>query len=305
MADHPLNRYSVRLQSNLTWMAAAADEHRKFVSSNVSFVKSQCSSFMKSVHSIPLPNLQAPPPLDFISVERIQQIYHELPGLFAKDLMRRQSMSSSGAASSSASGLSNGHLKRERTEDAISETGSASKRRDTGGSKTSTPAPSTPLGNSSPIQPISATMTQPGTPTHPISAPNLAGPSNNSPSMPPPAVPAGMMSNANEAQVAAARERARQMQMRQAMQQQMMGDGGRQMSSGPSQQGGMPNMPGSSSLSQAQIAALSAQGPAAVQCYQILQNPQHPLVQYMIANVPGFQTFPLVQQIQQLQRVQV
>lgn len=180
----------------------------------------------------------------------------------------------------------------------------ANKRRDTGESKASTPAPSTPLGNSSPIQPISATMTQPGTPTHPIGAPNMTGPSSSSPSMPPPSVPPGMMPNANEAHILAAR---RQAQMRQALQQQAMGDAGRQMSSGPTQTGGMSmqSMASSSSLSHANMAALSAMGPAAVQCFQILQNPQHPLVQYMITNVPGFQSLPVHQQIQQMQKIQV
>lgn len=197
---------------------------------------------------------------------------------------------------------SNGHLKRDRPEDATGDVSSAHKRRDTGESKTSTPAPSTPLGNSSPIQPISASMAQPGTPTHPVSAPNMAGPSNSSPSMPPPSVPPGMMPPVNEAQ-AVARERVRQMQIRQAMQQ-GMGDGGRPMPSGPSQPGGMP-MPGSSSISSATLTALSAMGPTAVQCFQILQNPQHPLVQYMITHSSGFQTLTLQQQIQQMQKVQV
>ena len=197
------------------------------------------------------------------------------------------------------SALPNGHLKRDRPEDITGDSVSANKRRDTGESKTSTPAPSTPLGNSSPIQSISATMAQPGTPTHPISAPSMTGPSSSSPSMPPPSVPSGMMPPGNEAQLAVARERARQMQMRQAMQQGMT-DGGRQMPPGPSQQGGMP-IPGSSSIP----STLAAMGPAAMQCYQILQNPHHPLAQYMIANVPGFQLLPLPQQIQQTMIVQV
>lgn len=107
----------------------------------------------------------------------------------------------------------------------------------------------------------------------------------------------------NEAQIAAAR--ARQMQMRQAAMQQGLGDAGRQMSAGSQGGMGMPNMAGASSIPPQQLAALQQMGPGAVQCFQILQNPQHPLVQYMIQNVPGFQSAPPVQQIQQMQRVQV
>ncbi|KIP09807.1 hypothetical protein PHLGIDRAFT_125957 [Phlebiopsis gigantea 11061_1 CR5-6] len=277
--DPKAQHYSTRLQSNLTWMAAAVDQHRT-----------------SSVHSIPLPVLQPPPPLDFMSVDRIQQLYEELPKLFAKEIKRRRDMNGP-----SALGLapSNGHLKRDRPDDISADLVGANKRRDTGGSKTSTPTPSTPLGISSPIQPISATMTQPGTPTHRISTPNLMGPSGSSPSMPPPSIPPGMMAPGNEAQLAA--QRTRQMQLRQMQQQQAMTDGSRQMSSG---QVGM-SMPGSSSIPPGTLAALQAMGPTAVQCFQILQNPQHPLVQYMTANSPGFQTLPPQQQIQQMQRVQM
>ena len=240
--------------------------------------------------------LQAPPVLDFMSVDRIQQLYEELPKLFAKEIKRRRDMNGH-----SALGLppSNGHLKRERPDDISADAIGTNKRRDTGESKTSTPAPSTPLGTSSPVQPISASMTQPGTPTHRISTPNLMGPSGSSPSMPPPSVPPGMMPPSNDAQIAA--QRARQMQLRQMQQQQAMGDGSRQM---PSSQAGM-SMPGSSSIPPNTLAALQAMGPTAVQCFQILQNPQHPLVQYMNANFPSFPTLPPQQQIQQMQRVQV
>ena len=124
--------------------------------------------------------------------------------------------------------------------------------------------------------------------------------------MPPPAmIPPNMMPGGmSQEQLMAARQRQMQLRQAQVMAAQGMGDAGRQLSAGPSQ-GGMPGMPGGSSLPPNQMAALQAMGPGAVQCYQILQNPQHPLVQYMIANMPGFQSAPLQQQIQQMQRVQV
>ena len=259
---------------------------------------------MQSVASIPVPILQAPPPLEFISTERIQQLYTELPGIFARYTSRRQSVSTAGVPQVPGGSIANGQLKRERPDDAIGESPSAHKRRDTGESKGSTPAPSTPLGNSSPIQPISASMVQPGTPTHPIATPSLPGPSNNSPSMPPPAVPSMMSSAMSQDQVMATRQRQLQIRQAQVMAQQGMGEAGRQMSAGPSQ-GGMPGITGTPSLPPNQMAMLQALGPGAVQCFQILQNPQHPLVQYMIANVQGFQTAPLQQQIQQMQKVQV
>ncbi|GJE84801.1 hypothetical protein PsYK624_008770 [Phanerochaete sordida] len=288
LADLRAQQYASRLQSNLTWMAAAADEHRKF-----------------SVHSMPLPPLQAPQPLDFpsSSVERIQQIYAELPAMFSRDGMRRVSGTGSGIIQPP--GLSNGNLKRERSDDASAEHVGTHKRRDTGESKASTPVPVSQMGSaSSPLQ-LQSTGSpagQPGTPTHPMGAPGMMGSSSSSPSMPPPSVPPGVAPNMNEAQIAAAR--ARQMQMRQAAMQQGLGDAGRQMSAGSQGGMGMPNMAGASSIPPQQLAALQQMGPGAVQCFQILQNPQHPLVQYMIQNVPGFQSAPPVQQIQQMQRVQ-
>lgn len=279
LADPRAHQYAARLQSNLTWMATAADEHRKF-----------------SVHSMPLPPLQAPPPLDFAtaSVERIQQIYAELPAMFTKDIMRRQSATGAGPP--------NGNLKRERPDDAGADQLGAHKRRDTGESKASTPVPMSQIGHtSSPLQSTGSPAGQPGTPTHPINAPGMMSSSSSSPSMPPPSVPPGVSSTMNEAQI-----RARQMQMRQAAMQQGLGDAGRQMSAGGAQGGmGISNMTGASSIPPQQLAVLQQMGPGAVQCFQILQNPQHPLVQYMIQNVPGFQSAPLVQQIQQMQRVQV
>ncbi|TCD60343.1 hypothetical protein EIP91_010327 [Steccherinum ochraceum] len=89
--DPRCQEYSARLQSNLTWLAAAADEGRRV-----------------SLSQIALPNMQPPPAMDFISTERIKQIYAELPMLFQKDLLRRDQ------------GNATAPLKRDRTDESLS-----------------------------------------------------------------------------------------------------------------------------------------------------------------------------------------
>lgn len=209
--------------------------------------------------------------------------------------------------------MSNGLLKRERPDDAMIDV--SNKRRDTGESKGSTPAPSTPQGTASPAQPNPHSMLPPATPPGSMPPPTLSGSSSGvSPSMPPPSMPLGVSQDPNIAQMNAARERARHMQMRQAMQQQQqqqqsMGDA--MMSGGHGQQQAgmsMQNVAGSSSMAhnpQAQMAALTSMGPMAMQALQVLQNPNHQMVQYLTQSVPGFQTLPLQQQIQHLQKLQV
>ncbi len=239
--------------------------------------------------------LNAPPPLEFVSTDRIQQLYSEMPLLFSKEMVRRQQLASNGALHPSGASPTDGHLKRERPDD--TQTNISSKRRDTGESKTSTPTPATP------------SAVQPATPPHHMSAQSIMGPSGGSPSMPPPSVPPGMLPGGVDIQ---ASMRARQMPMRQSMQPQqqqtLLHDGGRQMSPG-SQQPGMPmqNIAGPSSSHQQsnQMAAMAALGPGGMQGLQILQNPAHPMVQYLTNSVPGFTSLPIQQQLQQLQKVQV
>ncbi|KAI0346963.1 hypothetical protein BDW22DRAFT_1425055 [Trametopsis cervina] len=288
MSDPRVQQFATRLQNNLGWLAAAAD-----------------SKSNHNGHS--LPQMQPPAPVDFLSMDRIQALYTELPVLFAREL-RRQSMSAGPSALSSAN-APNGLLKRERPEDSMADI--ANKRRDTGESKAPTPGPSTPQGISSPSQPAPTQMLPPATPPGSMPPPSLPGHSGSSPSMPPPSTPMGMHTNTNEAQVAVARERARQQHLRQqAMHNQMpemSGDGMRQASPGSQQGMGMQNTAGPSSLShnpQAQMAALNSMGTAAMQAMQILQNPSHQMTQHLIQSVPGFQSMQLAQQIQYLQRLQ-
>lgn len=260
-----------------------------------------------------LPIMQPPPFVDFASTERIQQLYAELPSIFAKEISRRQQMGPSSSTQLSQPSLPNGTLKRDRPDESIPDL--SNKRRDTGETKAPpliAPVPPIPHPAASqlPHNLPPAASSPPSVPPHPASQ-------MRSPSMPPPGVPPGMVSGTNDAQLAAARERTRQMQMQQAMrqqqqqqqQQQQHAEGSRQMSPPAIPQ--QPNVAGPSSmppinqLNQQQIAALTALGPQAVQNYQILQNPQHPFVQYLVQQVPGFLQLPLQQQLHNMQRAQV
>ncbi|KAI1785341.1 hypothetical protein LXA43DRAFT_976283 [Ganoderma leucocontextum] len=269
------HQYSLRLQSNLTWLAAAADDNHKL-----------------SQNMVSLPVMQCPPAVEFPEMERIRQMYHDLPTIFAKEIARRQ-----------AHGM-NGNAKRDRTEEPSLD--SMHKRRDTGETKANAPfatpgaGPSTPHPPSQPMQvPNPIANISPG----PV-------PRMGSPAMPPPPVPPGAMS-ANEAQLASMR--ARQQQMRAAAMHQQaegrqmsppsgmssgMAMGGMQNVAGPSS---MPNMP---QLSPQQMATLQAMGPQAVQNFQALQTPGHPFVQYLTQQIQGFPQLPLQEKLQKMQMAQ-
>ncbi|TBU61264.1 hypothetical protein BD310DRAFT_946699 [Dichomitus squalens] len=274
MTEPGFHQYSLRLQSNLTWLAAAADDSHK-VSPNL----------------VALPIMQPPPIVEFSEMERIVQIYRELPTVFAKEIARRQQQ-----------GM-NGNAKRERTEEPGPD--NLHKRRDTGETKAPTtpfitPGPSTPHPPSQPMQPVMNPMAN-------LSAGPV--PRMGSPAMPPPPVPPGAM-GANEAQLAAMRAR-QQMRMA-AMQQQPdgrqmsppsgmmgMGMGSMQNVAGPSSMANVPQQ-----LTPQQMAALQAMGPQAVQNFQALQTPGHPFVQYLTQQMPGFPQLPLQEKLQKMQMAQ-
>ncbi|KAI0751210.1 hypothetical protein C8Q80DRAFT_1268487 [Daedaleopsis nitida] len=277
MTDPNFHQYSLRLQSNLTWLAAAADDNHK-VSQNM----------------MVLPIMQPPPVVEFADMDRILHLYKELPNIFAKEIARRQQ-----------SGLVNGNVKRERTEEPGQE--GMHKRRDTGETKMQAPGPfATPgAGPSTPHPPSQPMQSVPGA-NATLSLSSGPVPRMGSPSMPPPPVPPGAMPN--EAQLVAAR---RQAQIR-AMQQQQHADGSRQMSppSGMPSGMSMPNVAGPSSmpnmpqLTPQQMAMLSNMGPNAVQHFQILQTPNHPFLQLMLSQVPGFAQLPLQEKLQKMMLAQ-
>ncbi|KAI0722019.1 hypothetical protein C8T65DRAFT_172759 [Cerioporus squamosus] len=263
MNDPNVHQYSLRLQSNLTWLAAAADDNHK-VSQNM----------------MVLPMIDPPPVVEVPEMPRILQIYRELPAIFAKQLARRQQ-----------AGALNGNAKRERTEEPGHD--GLHKRRDTGETKAQIPGSFPTLGAG------------PSTPHPPSQLPSAGSmsagpvPRMGSPSMPPPPVPSGAL---NEAQIAAARAR-QAAQMRQ-MQAQQHAEGARQMSppagmsmnnvAGPSS---MPNVP---NLNPQQMAVLTSMGPQAVHAFQTLQTPNHPFVQFLMQQVPGFMQLPLQDKLQKM-----
>jgi multidrug efflux pump subunit AcrA (membrane-fusion protein) len=142
----------------------------------------------------------------------------------------------------------------------------------------------------------------------------------------PPSLLHGMSSTATaEAQIAASqRERARSLQIQQAVrqqqqqqqqQQQLQQQNARQMSP-PAQrtsqtpgqgqqhhQGGGPSIMSNANINPA--AATAAFGPNAMHNIQMLQNPSHPFMQYMAQNVPGFATLSVQQQLHRMHGVQV
>ncbi|KAJ7727969.1 hypothetical protein B0H16DRAFT_1589966 [Mycena metata] len=142
--------------------------------------------------------MDPPPPVDFYPTERIQELYMELPTVFAKDIARRASTSSS-------------PLKRERSDDIP--TDMMNKRRDTGESKTMMPPPPIPSPVANAASPFGNNVNS-----------NLGGMTNGSGVGTPPGGdpllgPQNPMMGDPQLS-AASRERTRQAQMRAAQQQQ-------------------------------------------------------------------------------------
>lgn len=246
--------------------------------------------------------MEPPPGVDLSSSARIQHLYSELPSIFAKEIARRQqSALASTAGSNMNAPNSSATLKRERSDDASVDL--INKRRDTGSSKSPTMMP----------PPTSLPIAIQSNPNAQFAVPISNGPSQHSNHFMDPSqagLSPGITSDAQAA--AAARENARQAQIRAAQQQ-----AARQMSPTSSLNGGGGTVTGfaptvnasagSSNLSAGGNANpnLSATGPSMQQMYQILQTPGHPFVQYMMQSVPGFQTMHLQAQIQKMLVAQV
>ncbi|KAJ6543878.1 hypothetical protein B0H19DRAFT_289364 [Mycena capillaripes] len=251
LSEPQFQAYSARLQSNLAWSASVVDHGRQ------------------GNQATPLPMMDPPPPLDFYATERIQELYMELPTVFARDIARRASISSSSP------------LKRERSDDMPPD--GMNKRRDTGEGKSMMPPPPipSPVANSSasafptPLTNGSATPPVPplGDPLAPQNPGMIGDPQLN----------------------AASRDRARQAQMR--------AQANRQMSPPSNPNPGMnAGQPAANAIAGP---SGSAQQQAAQQMYTILQNPNHPFLQYMMRHLPGFQQMPVQMQISKMMAAQV
>ncbi|KAJ7477170.1 hypothetical protein B0H11DRAFT_1293543 [Mycena galericulata] len=252
LAEPQFQAYSARLQSNLAWSARVVDHSGQQVN-----------------QSTALPMMDAPPPLDFLSTERIQELYQELPKVFAKDLARRASASSSPV-----------NLKRDRSEDIPTDV--MNKRRDTGETK------------------MSASMMPP--PPIPSPVTNAATPLTNGMATPP--VPADALQNPGMVVDPQQRTRQAQAQLRAAQQQQV----NRQMSP-PSSANGNPGMSSGPPAGNAIAGPSSGgegggMPPHVQQLYNILRTPGHSFVQYMIRHLPGFQQMPVPMQLQKMAAAQ-
>ncbi|KAF8171844.1 hypothetical protein BJ912DRAFT_116553 [Pholiota molesta] len=164
-SDPRFQQYSNRLQSNLTWLATAAEQNRQG----------------------PHPILDPPPmTVDPSSADRIRHLYTELSSLFTKDVAKRQQMAltsappstsinntptSAGPTTLSTPGtpilgnIPSHHLKRERPQEDFLSDSLMNKRRDTGEGKSTTPSgpPSSMMPPPSSI-PISSSTSGSGTP---------------------------------------------------------------------------------------------------------------------------------------------
>lgn len=271
--------------------------------------------------------MQSPPVVNHISMDRVQQLYSELPAIFAKEIQRRHLIPTA-TASPAAPNLPANSLKRDRVDDPMFDH-SIHKRRDTGEMKMNPPPASAPSATPAvpPTIPPAVSQILPSISSQPTGLagpPSMQPPDTRSPSMPPPSVPSGIMLGNNEQQIAA--NRARQMQMRAAaMQQQQppqLPEANRQMSppaqpgmampngAGPSTMPNMPNMANTANVPNMPMhptpqQLVAAFGPAALHNYQLLQNRDNPLVQRLHAQIPGFASLPLPAQLQKLQVAQV
>jgi len=205
-------------------------------------------------------------------MERIYQLYSTLPTIFANDIARRQNGMARRSQSPSVS------LKRDRTDEHGTDIGN--KRRDTGEHKLSS-LPTSP-SNQPPTSfntPSTANTPQSITPSVSMGPPSH---------VPPNADP--------RRQMTAMRPPMQPQQHPQSMVQSNNVQPNPTAMQPPNPPTTMPaNIP-------PQIAGMGA---AAVQYYQVLQNPSHPMVQYIMNSFPGFQSLPINQQIMKMHQVQV
>lgn len=270
-------------------------------------------------------------------MDRIQHIYSEFPKVFSKEInLRRQQLAVTANVTVPGNPLHAivpGNLKRDRSDEPISEVMS-SKRRDTGEGKMLPPSlsPSSHSASGMMPPPSSVPQQQQLNPSHgvtlpaathfslPMSTSNTNGVSGN---MIPPQLqqqqggggggmgidPSVGMMNTSDIQRAAARERERQQQLRLAQQ------ASRQLSpqSSQPQPGSIPNVSVNAAAGPSSGGGGGGDLPPAIaalpqpmqQAYRILNTPNHPYIKYMMQNLPGFHTMPLQLQLHKMVSFQV
>ena len=213
--------------------------------------------------------MNPPPSVDFAPMERIYQLYSTLPTIFANDIARRQNSMARRSRSPSVS------LKRDRADEYGTDIGS--KRRDTGEHKLSS-LPASPSNQPPTSFPTPGTANTP----QPVTPSVSMGPPSHVPPTPDP--------------------RRQMTAMRPPMQNpQPVVQNNMQPNPAAAQPANTPTNTVPANIPP-QVAGMGA---AAVQYYQVLQNPSHPMVQYITNSIPGFQSLPINQQIMKMHQVQV
>lgn len=229
--------------------------------------------------------MEPPAPVDFMSMERIQQIYTELPAVFAKHISRRQQL-----LNTMPPPALNG-IKRERTDELPFD--AMNKRRDTGETKT-----------------LSAMLPPPN--PLPASPPNgSAGPIRNGISPPIPQIPDPILSNPPLTMTADPQRHSPVRpppQSRSQMPPQIVSPPAPMVPQALAQQSALAqNMPSTSPTNpNNNIAAQISNMPHQVQqMYLMLQNPNNQFVQYMHRHIPNFASMPVKEQLQKMLMAQV
>ena len=250
--------------------------------------------------------MEPPVAVEFVSMDRIQQLYSDMSTIFAKDVARRQLLNATHQGSPTAA--PNGALKRMRPDDLPD---IASKRRDVGENKqqvTQAPPPPVMSLSSAASHPNPQITFPPSSQSHNAMSTAPAMPQSprvSSPAMAPPSATPSLPFGATEASIAAStRARAREIQIQQAREQQL-----RQATQMQQMQAGRHMSPPSTSQQAPQIVvggqSNTAFVPQAQHPSSILQNHNHPLMNYMIQQMPQFTSLPPQQQMQKLQALQV
>jgi hypothetical protein len=246
-----------------------------------------------------LPVMQPPTSVDFLSMDRIYQLYATLPTIFANDISRRGPSAGPSGGSVARSVSPTISLKRDRNDETSLDM--VNKRRNTGETKNSS-LPATLLhSNQAPHHNIAPS----------VSPPAAMQPGQHLPasSMPPPSQIISTPVSDPRQQNLPMRPIPPQHQPPQSLQSNLQQTSPSAVIhpdiSGPI----LSNTPGPSSSTvngnTAQAAGLNSLGPLAIQYYNVLQNPSHPMVQYLVNSVPGFQSMPVQTQIMKLHQIQV
>ena len=264
-----------------------------------------------------LPIIDPPPPVDFYSCERMQQLYNEMPGFFAKEIARRHQLGIPLIISGSGPFQSlNPSQKRERSEDNIPDP--SSKRQNIGDVKSSQLMPPPSISNLNPTPASNPTVsslsmpngqTGPSTPTIASQQFSRQSPDANASQTNMPQQPlhssqeAQMMASARARQQAHLRAQQQQQQQQQHQQQQAVNSKQPNTTQGVGPTMGMNTSGVSGGGQMGHGAGNAAAGHHTItmqQAVQILQNPNHPIIQYLMRAIPGFQSLSQQNQIQKI-----